>query len=149
MLLDALGPDEAGREEVAKTPLRAAKAWLELNDGLQQDPRDIVGDSIFEVKGTAKDVVVVRDMPFNSLCEHHLLPFTGVAHVAYVPNERVLGLSKFARLLRCFTRRLQLQERISSSLADALVELVDPKAVAVVVEARHSCMSMRGVQTPG
>jgi len=146
-LLEVLGPDEANRSEVAKTPLRAAKAWLELTAGIGVSPRDIVGNSVFDVEGV-QDVVVVRDMPFNSLCEHHLLPFSGVVHVAYVPNQRVLGLSKFARLLRVFTKRLQLQERISAQFADCLVELVGPQAVAVVVEGRHSCMSMRGVETP-
>lgn len=147
-LLEALGEKEASRPEVRKTPARAAKAWLELTSGCHvADPLSVVGDGIFDVEG-ARDVVVVRDMAFSSLCEHHLLPFWGTAHVAYIPNGRVLGLSKFARLLRVFSKRLQLQERLTSNIAEAIVELLAPHAVAVSVEARHACMSMRGIATP-
>lgn len=147
-LLECLGPKESSREEVSKTPKRAAKAWLELTSGVHlEDPLSVVGTGIFEVAG-ARDLVSVRDMGFSSLCEHHLLPFWGICHVAYIPNGRVLGLSKFARLLRVFAKRLQLQERLGLQIAEALVKLLSPKAVAVAIEARHSCMSMRGVSTP-
>lgn len=147
-ILNSLGPSEATRPELQRTPYRAAKAFRELTSGYHvEDPIAAVGQGIFEVKG-AQDLVAVRDIPFHSLCEHHLLPFSGVAHVAYLPQGRVLGLSKFARLLQVFARRLQLQERLTQHYAEALTELLNPKALAVALEARHSCMSIRGVQVP-
>lgn len=147
-LIQTLGDREAGRPELLKTPARAAKAWLELTSGIaEEDPLRAVGEGIFEVEG-AQDLVAVREIQFNSLCEHHLLPFWGTAHVAYIPDGRVLGLSKFARLLKVFSRRLQLQERLTYQFAEALDELLAPHAVLVSMEARHACMSMRGVATP-
>jgi len=147
-LIAALGPREALRPELIKTPRRAAKAWLELTWGTSiPDPLSVVGSGIFDVEG-ARDLVVVRDMGFHSICEHHLLPFSGKGAVAYIPNGRVLGLSKFARLLHVFAKRPQLQERLGQQLAEAIVQLLNPRAVAVVLEASHTCMSMRGVQTP-
>lgn len=147
-LIAALGAEEAGRPELLKTPARAAKAWLELTSGCQvPDPLSVVGEGIFTVEG-ATDLVAVTDMTFHSMCEHHLLPFSGKGSIAYLPQGRVLGLSKFARLLEVFARRPQLQERLGKQLAEALVELLQPRAVAVVLEATHSCMSMRGVNTP-
>lgn len=147
-LLSTLGEREAGRPELVKTPARAAKAWLELTSGIaEEEPLNAVGEGIFEVEG-AQDLVAVRDIQFNSLCEHHLLPFWGTAHVAYIPDGRVLGLSKFARLLKVFARRLQLQERLTHQFAEALEQLLSPHAVVVSMEARHACMSMRGVATP-
>jgi GTP cyclohydrolase I len=147
-LIECLGEQEASRPELLKTPARAAKAWLELTSGIQvEDPLTAVGEGIFEVEG-AQDLVAVRDMPFNSLCEHHLLPFWGSVSVAYIPNGRVLGLSKFARLLRVLARRLQLQERLAQQFAEALDKILAPQGVAIAIEARHSCMAMRGVATP-
>eukprot|EP00929_Paragymnodinium_shiwhaense_P068774 TRINITY_DN34650_c0_g1_i1.p1 TRINITY_DN34650_c0_g1~~TRINITY_DN34650_c0_g1_i1.p1 ORF type:complete len:292 (-),score=53.81 TRINITY_DN34650_c0_g1_i1:171-1046(-) len=144
----AAGAEEAQRGELDRTPLRAAKAFIEMTSGhAVRDPLSVIGKGIFELEG-AQDLVVVRDMPFHSLCEHHLLPFSGVAHVAYIPNGRVLGLSKFARLLRVFARRLQLQERLTTQLAETLVRALSPQGVAVAVEARHACMCMRGVGSP-
>jgi len=112
-----------------------------------QDPLSVARGAVFNVDG-AHDLVAVREIPFHSLCEHHLLPFAGTAHIAYFPNGRVLGLSKFARLLQVFARRLQLQERLGLQLAEALVELLSPKAVAVNLEAYHTCMSHRGAGVP-
>mmetsp|Transcript_150224 Transcript_150224/g.273505 ORF Transcript_150224/g.273505 Transcript_150224/m.273505 type:complete len:519 (-) Transcript_150224:39-1595(-) len=147
-LIETLGDREAGRPELVKTPARAAKAWLELTSGIaEEDPLSAVGEGIFEVEG-AQDLVAVRDIQFNSLCEHHLLPFWGTAHVAYIPDGRVLGLSKFARLLKVFSRRLQLQERLTHQFVEALEQLLAPQAVMVSMEARHACMSLRGVATP-
>mmetsp|Transcript_68047 Transcript_68047/g.162419 ORF Transcript_68047/g.162419 Transcript_68047/m.162419 type:complete len:416 (-) Transcript_68047:101-1348(-) len=147
-ILSTLGPQESSRPELRKTPYRAAKAFREMTAGLQvQDPLVAVGEGIFEVEG-AQDLVAVRDIPFHSMCEHHLLPFSGTAHVAYFPDGRVLGLSKFARLLQVFARRLQLQERLSQQFAEALDQLLSPKAVAVSLEANHCCMSHRGASVP-
>lgn len=147
-LITALGPREALRPELLKTPRRAAKAWLELTWGTSiPDPLSVVGSGIFDVDG-ARDLVVVKDMGFHSICEHHLLPFSGKGAVAYIPNGKVLGLSKFARLLHVFAKRPQLQERLGKQVAEAIVQLLNPSAVAVVLEASHTCMSMRGVQTP-
>lgn len=147
-LIEALGKTEASRPELVKTPARAAKAWLERTSGIQViDPLSAVGEGIFEVEG-AQDLVAVRDISFNSTCEHHLLPFWGTVHVAYIPNGRVLGLSKFARLLKVLSQRLQLQERLTKQFVEAIFELLAPQGVAVAIEARHSCMSMRGVATP-
>jgi len=148
LLLSTLGIAESSRHELDKTPARAAKAFREMTAGLRvEDPLSVVGDAVFEVDG-AYDLVAVRDIPFHSLCEHHLLPFAGTAHIAYFPNGRVLGLSKFARLLEVFARRLQLQERLGHQLAEALNQLLSPKAVAVSLEAYHTCMSHRGASVP-
>jgi len=150
LLLDAVlgASGEASRQELDKTPARAARAFMEMTSGhAVADPLSVVGEGIFDVEG-AHDLVVVRDMPFHSLCEHHLLPFSGVAHVAYLPNGRVLGLSKFARLLKVFSQRLQLQERLTQQVADTLDRALAPQAVAVAVEATHACMCMRGIASP-
>ncbi|CAL1146384.1 unnamed protein product [Cladocopium goreaui] len=148
LLLSTLGIEESSRHELEKTPARAAKAFREMTIGLQVEyPLSVAGDAVFDVDG-AHDLVAVREIPFHSLCEHHLLPFAGTAHIAYFPNGRVLGLSKFARLLEVFARRLQLQERLGHQLAEALVELLGPKAVAVSLEAYHTCMSHRGAGVP-
>jgi len=147
-LLSTLGPEESSRPELYKTPYRAAKAFMEMTAGTSiKDPLEAVGDAVFEVEG-AHDLVAVRDIPFHSLCEHHLLPFSGTAHIAYFPDGRVLGLSKFARLLQVFARRLQLQERLTHQFVDAVCELLSPKAVAVSLEATHACMSHRGASVP-
>jgi GTP cyclohydrolase I len=144
VLIDMLGEEEAGRDELKKTPARAAKAWRELNAAcFAGDPKEAVGEGIFD-DPDAEDLVVVRDIQFQSLCEHHLLPFWGTAHVAYLPNGRILGLSKFARLLTALARRPNVQERLTRRFAETLEELLGTRGVLVVVEGRHSCMSLRG-----
>mmetsp|Transcript_20086 Transcript_20086/g.46804 ORF Transcript_20086/g.46804 Transcript_20086/m.46804 type:complete len:457 (+) Transcript_20086:77-1447(+) len=148
-LLDSLPPEEASRSELIKTPKRAAKAFHEMTQGLHiADARDAVGEGVFSLPNENSDPVAVRDIPFNSLCEHHLLPFAGVAHIAYIPSGRVLGLSKFARLLKVLANRLQLQERLTQQFADTLVDILSPQALMVTMEAHHTCMSARGAQSP-
>jgi GTP cyclohydrolase I len=146
-LLAAIGEDPE-RDGLQKTPSRVAHMYEELIAGLDEDP----GDHL-EVTFAAEhdEMVMVRDIPFASLCEHHLVPFMGRAHVAYIPGNdgRITGLSKFARLVDGFARRLQVQERMTTQIADAIEEALDPKGVLVVVEAEHLCMSMRGVKKPG
>jgi GTP cyclohydrolase I len=148
VLLQSLGPEESSRPELAKTPLRAAKAWRELNAScFAGHPLEVVGSALFEVDAPG-DVVCVRDMPFHSLCEHHLLPFWGTAHVAYLPSGHVLGLSKFPRLLQAVARRPQMQERLGHQYAEFLFEVLQPRALLVVLDGSHACMSFRGVQVP-
>lgn len=147
LLLEGMGEDPT-REGLRDTPERVARAFEECCGGLHQDPA-----SLFEVSFDAQchDLVVVRDIPFYSICEHHLLPFFGVAHVAYVPGSegRVCGISKLARLVELFARRPQLQERLTAQIADALEANLGPEGVLVMVEAEHLCMTMRGVAKPG
>lgn len=145
LLLSTLGPEESARPELLRTPYRAAKAWREMTAGMRvDDPRSAIGEGVFDVE-EAQDLVVMRDVPFHSLCEHHLLPFSGFANVAYLPRGRVLGLSKIPRLLNVFARRLQLQERLTAQFAEELERIVSPRAVAVALEATHGCMCHRGV----
>jgi GTP cyclohydrolase I len=136
--------EEPDREGLRRTPLRVAKAYDFLTNGYDKTVADVVKDAIFEEQ--AEEMVLVRDVEFYSLCEHHVLPFFGKAHVAYLPRGRVIGLSKIARIIDVFARRLQIQERLTNQVADALVEVLQPHGVAVVVEASHFCMMMRGVQ---
>ena len=147
LLLEGMGEDPT-REGLVDTPARVARAFEECCGGLHANPKDL-----FDVSFDAEchDVVAVRDIPFYSICEHHLLPFYGVAHVAYVPGEdgRVCGISKLARLVELYARRPQLQERLTAQVADALQENLSPEGVLVVVEAEHMCMTMRGVAKPG
>jgi GTP cyclohydrolase I len=145
-LLRELGedPDRAG---LVETPRRVASSLRFLTDGYGMDARDAVGDALFEED--YDEMVVVRDVSFYSLCEHHLLPFFGVAHIAYAPQGRVVGLSKIPRLVDVYAHRLQLQERLTRQVAEGLVEVARPGGVAVVVEARHLCMEMRGVEKAG
>ncbi|HET9051273.1 MAG TPA: GTP cyclohydrolase I FolE [Candidatus Dormibacteraeota bacterium] len=142
-LLGLLGED-AGREGLVRTPTRVARSLRELTAGYEMDLDDIVNDAVFEEPYS--EMVVVRDIELYSLCEHHLLPFFGSAHVAYIPDGRVLGLSKLARIVDLYARRLQVQERLTTQVADALMDVLAPLGVAVVVEASHLCMMMRGVQ---
>jgi GTP cyclohydrolase I len=141
-LLKELGEDP-GRDGLERTPLRVAKAMRFLTSGYQRKPREILNDALFEV--TYDEMVIVKDIEFYSLCEHHMLPFFGRVHVAYVPKGRVVGLSKIPRLVEMFARRLQVQERLTTEIATTLEDVLKPKGVAVVAEAIHLCMMMRGV----
>ena len=142
-LLTELGedPDRAG---LAGTPDRVRRMYAELTDGYAADPEALLNRAAFEVD--YDEMVVVRDIEFYSLCEHHLLPFFGRAHIAYVPRGKVVGLSKLPRIVDAFAHRLQLQERMTRQIAEALNDVLDPSGVAVVIEARHLCMEMRGVE---
>jgi GTP cyclohydrolase IA len=142
-LLDELGEDPE-REGLRQTPQRVWRSLSYLTDGYSQDVFEVVGDALFEE--SYDEMVVVRDIEFYSLCEHHMLPFFGNAHVAYIPDGRIVGLSKLPRIVDLFSHRLQVQERLTTQIAEALEEVLQPRGVAVVVEASHLCMMMRGVQ---
>ncbi|MEE2876350.1 MAG: GTP cyclohydrolase I FolE [Candidatus Neomarinimicrobiota bacterium] len=142
-LLIEIGEDPE-REGLKKTPSRVAKSWMTFAQGYRQVPEDVVGDAVFTEK--CDEIVALKDIDFFSLCEHHLLPFKGIAHVGYLPGEKIIGLSKIPRIVEVFARRLQVQERLTQQIADALQSVLTPKGVAVVVEAEHLCMQMRGVE---
>jgi GTP cyclohydrolase I len=142
-LLRDIGEDP-NREGLLKTPSRVAKAWQFFSKGYTQNIDVIINNAIFSED--AKDMVIVRDIEFFSLCEHHLIPFFGKAHVGYIPNGKVIGLSKIPRIIDMYSRRLQVQERLTHQVADALKNVLKPKGVAVVLEGRHMCMQMRGVE---
>ena len=144
-MLEAIGEDTA-REGLRRTPLRVAEMYAELFAGLAMDPQEILRTSFEE---RHEDLVVLRDIPFHSLCEHHLLPFFGNVQVGYIPNGRVAGLSKIARVVDAFAWRPQLQERLTGQVADCILETLRPDGMAVVVEAEHLCLSLRGVKKPG
>jgi GTP cyclohydrolase I len=146
-LLIAVGEDPE-REGLQDTPYRVARAYRELLSGMRTRPKDVL-TRVFNLEHD--EMVLVKDIELWSMCEHHLVPFTGVVHVAYIPNEQgqITGLSKIARLVDVFARRLQVQERLTTEIAEALVEQLDPRGVIVVVEAEHLCMTMRGVRKPG
>jgi len=144
MLLEQLG-ENPGREGLLETPSRVAASLRYLTGGYAFDPSTIVGDALFALDGL-DDMVIVKDIAFYSLCEHHLLPFFGRAHIGYVPDGRVVGLSKLPRLVDAYSRRLQLQERMTREIAEAINSVVAPRGVAVVVEGRHLCIEMRGVE---
>jgi GTP cyclohydrolase I len=145
-LLEAIGED-TGREGLVKTPGRVARSLDFLTAGYQEDPQAILQGALFA--SDVDEMVVVKDMEFYSLCEHHLLPFYGRCHVAYIPNGQIVGLSKLGRVVDVFSRRLQVQERLTTEIASAVNTAVQPKGVAVVMEAHHLCMMMRGVQKQG
>ena len=132
------------REGIKKTPLRVAKSWEFFSQGYRQKVDDVINDAIFNEN--AKDMVVVRDVEFFSLCEHHLIPFFGKAHVAYIPNGKVVGLSKIPRIIDMFSRRLQVQERLTRQIAETIQGALEPIGVAVIMEGQHMCMQMRGVE---
>ncbi len=148
-ILEILGEDPT-REGLVKTPLRAAKAMLALTSGYKKSPEAIIKSAIFkEEYGSRGQMVVVKDIEFYSFCEHHILPFFGKVHIGYVPNGCVTGLSKLARLVDAFARRLQLQERLTAEICESLQSALDAQGVIVVVESRHLCMQMRGVEKQG
>jgi GTP cyclohydrolase I len=145
-LLEALGED-TDRPGLERTPERVARSWRFLTSGYGTDLREVVNGALFPAESPG--LVVVRDISFASLCEHHLLPFFGSVHIGYVPDEQILGLSKLARITDVFARRLQVQERLTGQIAEAIMGLVEPFGVGVVVDAEHMCMRMRGVEKPG
>ena len=142
-VLKLIGEDP-NREGLIKTPSRVAKAWGFLTEGYQQDPKEILSQALFTTSND--EMVVVRDIEFYSTCEHHMLPIIGRAHVAYIPDGKVVGLSKIPRIVNVFARRLQIQEQMTEQIADAISKSINPKGVAVVLHARHMCMEMRGVE---
>jgi len=143
VILENIGEDP-NREGLIKTPHRVAKSFEFLTKGYKQDPKKILNQALFST--TNDEMVLVRDIEFYSLCEHHLLPIIGRVHVAYIPDGKVVGLSKIPRIVEVFARRLQIQEQLTEQIADAINKTIKPKGVAVVVHARHMCMEMRGVE---
>lgn len=139
----ALIGEDPEREGLLRTPERVARAWEFLSSGYRQDLSTVVNGALFEAEGS--EMVVVKDIEFYSLCEHHLLPFFGKVHIGYVPGEQILGISKFARIVEMYARRLQVQERMATEIAGALERVLQPQGVGVVVEGVHLCMMMRGV----
>jgi GTP cyclohydrolase I len=142
-LLEAIGEDPE-RQGLQRTPIRAARALEFLTQGYRQNLDEIVNEAIFD--SDASEIILVKDIELYSLCEHHMLPFIGRAHVAYIPNGKVIGLSKVARIVDVFARRLQIQENLTTQIAESLMDALHPSGVAVVVEAKHLCMMMRGVE---
>lgn len=144
-LLEAIGEDPQ-RDGLRDTPRRVADMYAEIFAGLSMNPAEYLSVGFEE---RHKEMVILRDIPFNSVCEHHLLPFVGKAHVGYIPAGRIVGVSKLARVVDSFARRPQLQERLTSQIADTIVEAINPTGVGVVIEAQHFCMILRGVKKPG
>ena len=145
-ILRLLGEDPE-REGLVKTPERVAKAWAYLTKGYDEDPIEILRSAIFREE--YKQMVLVKDIEIFSVCEHHMLPFVGKAHVAYIPNGYITGLSKIARVVECFARRLQVQERLTLQIRDSIQAALNPTGVAVVIDSSHMCMQMRGIEKQG
>jgi GTP cyclohydrolase I len=142
-ILDSLGEDP-DREGLLKTPARVDRALRYLTKGYSEDPRAVIGDAMFTEEYS--EMIIVRDIDFYSMCEHHMLPFFGRAHVAYIPEKKIVGISKIARMVECYARRLQVQERMTAQVAGTLEEVLGARGVGVVVQAEHMCMRMRGVE---
>ena len=142
-LLGLIGEDST-RQGLIKTPERVAESWKFLSQGYHQNLNEIINEAIFDE--SARDMIIVKDIEFYSLCEHHLIPFYGKAHVGYIPNGKIIGLSKIPRIIDFYSRRLQVQERLTNQIATCIQDLLNPKGVAVIMEGRHFCMLMRGVQ---
>lgn len=147
VLLEWAG-DDPTREGLLETPARVAKAYRELFAGYDQDPRDYL-EKTFEQVGGYDNLVVLKDIRVVSFCEHHMLPFLGRAHVGYLPTDRVVGISKLSRVVNAFSRRLQIQEKLTAEIAEAINDILRPQGVGVMIEAEHQCMTMRGVNEPG
>ena len=145
MILEAVGEDP-DREGLRETPARIGRMYAEVFAGLREDPDEVLATVFTE---EYDEIVLVKDIPFYSMCEHHLLPFFGKAHVAYLPKDKIVGISKLARAVEHFARRPQVQERLTNQVADLVSEALNPRGVAVVMEATHTCMTMRGVRKPG
>lgn len=145
-IIAAIGEDQ-GREGLAETPRRIAEMYGELFEGLSQDPREVL-QVTFEAE-KHHEMVILKDIPFYSLCEHHFLPFHGVAHIGYIPEGAIAGISKLARAVEILARRPQLQERLTTQIANAIMEVLEPHGVGVVIEAQHLCVTMRGIKKPG
>ena len=144
-ILIAIGEDPS-REGIKETPRRIAEMYAEVFSGMKEDPREVLSVGFEEGHN---EMVILKDIPFYSMCEHHLLPFYGMAHIGYIPNGRVVGASKLGRVVEILAKRPQLQERLTTQIADTIVEALQPQGVAVVIEAEHMCMTMRGVKQPG
>ena len=144
-IIDAIGEDPQ-REGLVETPRRIAEMYCELFSGLSSDPVEVLRSGFQEER---EDMVVLRDIPFYSLCEHHFLPFYGLVHIGYIPSGRVVGASKMGRVVEILAKRPQLQERLTTQIADTIVEALEPQGVAVVIQAEHLCMTMRGIKKPG
>ena len=142
-LLGLIGEDST-RQGLIKTPERVAESWKFLSQGYHQNLNEIINEAVFDE--FAQDMIIVKDIEFYSLCEHHLIPFYGKAHVGYIPNGKIIGLSKIPRIIDFYSRRLQIQERLTNQIATCIQDLLNPKGVAVIMEGRHFCMLMRGVQ---
>jgi GTP cyclohydrolase I len=142
-MLSELDPDPK-RQGLVDTPKRVEKAFRFYTEGYKKDPRSVIGDALFDAE--TDEMVVVRDIELYSLCEHHLAPFFGKAHVAYIPSNKIVGLSKIARLVEVYARRLQVQERLTQEIAHAIQDVLQPRGVGVIIEAQHLCMMMRGVE---
>jgi GTP cyclohydrolase I len=140
--------DDPDREGLLETPARVVRSYRELFAGYEIDPRDYLAKT-FEEVGGYDELVILKDIPVVSFCEHHMLPFIGKAHVGYLPSNRVVGISKLARVVHGFARRLQIQEKLTAEVAEAIHDILQPKGVGVVIVSEHSCMTMRGVNTPG
>ena len=144
-ILIAIGEDPS-REGIKETPRRIAEMYAEVFSGMKEDPREVLSVGFEEGHN---EMVILKDIPFYSMCEHHLLPFYGMAHIGYIPKGRVVGASKLGRVVEILAKRPQLQERLTTQIADTIVEALQPQGVAVVIEAEHLCMTMRGVKKPG
>jgi len=144
-ILEALGEDP-NREGLLDTPMRVARAYEELLEGYSQDLVELVNGALFDVEYESDEMIVVEDIPYDSMCEHHMLPFTGKAHVAYIPDGKIIGLSKIPRIVEMYARRLQVQERLTTQIKNSVEEVLTPKGVIVMVEGEHECAALRGIK---